>query len=209
MICYYAPFGNLGPENIIQGMKADRPTGWWAMSQPWRTGKETALGKSLAVLVNIHLCLSDVIYVGCTVIAFECLIPSRLRKHRAVWFSLRIFIAVARTLVATVITSFTSLSSLTGSLFIVCNNMLVPILGFYAVGGSEAAGPLRKSLHAVLFAFGIYMVVVGTWGSIQSLVATAESAEVAVGTFPRAGISAQCIVTYNMAINGTWNASGP
>merc|ERR1712151_899563 len=201
MISYYAAFGNLGPENIIQAMRTDRPAGWWATSQPWQTGKETAIGQTLAWLVNVHLCLSDVVYVGCTVIAFEELVPRNYRGTWASWFLVRIGLSIARTLVATLITSFTTLSSLTGSLFVVCNNILVPIIGFYAVCGSSRAGPTRMSLHVLIFLFGVYMVVAGTWSSIQSLISEAASPE-HIGVFPRAGLSVECMATYNLTVHG-------
>eukprot|EP00449_Zooxanthella_nutricula_P066222 CAMPEP_0198560456 /NCGR_PEP_ID=MMETSP1462-20131121/93987_1 /TAXON_ID=1333877 /ORGANISM="Brandtodinium nutriculum, Strain RCC3387" /LENGTH=517 /DNA_ID=CAMNT_0044291323 /DNA_START=33 /DNA_END=1583 /DNA_ORIENTATION=- len=195
MVTYYAAFGNIGPENVIQGMKTDRPAGWWATVEPWRTGKETHLGKILATLVNVHLCLSDVVYVGCTVVAFEALFPRKYRHGWRVWITVRVFITVARTLVATLITSFTTLSSLTGSLFVVLNNILLPILGFWAVGGSKAAGPGRMLAHAIMFTFAVYMVGAGTWGSIQNLVTHAHNPP-KIGCFPRPGISEACKAAY-------------
>jgi len=201
MIFYYAAFGNLGPENIIQALKKDRPAGWWATTQPWQTGKETVIGQALAWLVNVHLCLSDVVYVGCTVVAFESLVPRSCRDTWTSWFLVRIGLSIARTLVGTVITSFTTLSSLTGSLFVVCNNILVPIIAFYAVCGSSRAGASRMSLHVVIFVFGLYMVIAGTWSSVQSLISQAEAPE-HIGIFPRPGITAECMATYNLTVHG-------
>jgi len=202
MISYYASFGNLGPENIIYGMRTNRPAGWWATSQPWKTGTENFVGKAMAVLVNLHLCLSDVVYVGCCVIAFEALVPEKFRSTWTTWFTVRFGVAAARTLVGTVVTSFTTLSSLTGSLFAVTNNVLFPILGFYAVCGRRRVGPLRSCLHLVIFGFGLYMAVVGTWGSLQSLISDAGSPEVEIGSFPREGISSECIAAYHNALHG-------
>lgn len=206
MLAYYASFGNLGPENVIQGMHSHRPEGWWATEQPWRTGSETNLGKALAALVSLHVCLGDVIYVGCTVVAFEALVPRRMRGRKRAKLLVRLGVAAGRTLVATVVTSFTTLSSLTGSLFVVFNNILVPIAGFYAVHGFASVGPVRKAAHACIFAFGIYMVVVGTWGSIQSLVTSAETG-VRIGAFPRAGISAECQAAYARAVGNNMTTS--
>eukprot|EP00931_Biecheleriopsis_adriatica_P010058 TRINITY_DN111157_c0_g1_i1.p1 TRINITY_DN111157_c0_g1~~TRINITY_DN111157_c0_g1_i1.p1 ORF type:complete len:506 (-),score=80.46 TRINITY_DN111157_c0_g1_i1:125-1585(-) len=202
MLFYYASFGSLGPENIILGMRTNRPAGWWATNQPWKTGEETGVGKALAALVNVHLCLSDVVYVGCTVIAFEALLPQKLRCSWASWFGVRFGVALARTLVGTVVTSFTTLSSLTGSLFAVTNNVLLPIIGFYAVCGKKRVGPVRTAMHVIIFAFGVYMAVLGTYKSLKSLISDAQAPDVAIGSFPRHGISQECVSAYHRAVSG-------
>lgn len=197
MFSYYATFGSLGPENVINGLRTNRPAGWWATSRPWNTGTETWIGQSMAWLITAHLVISDAIYVPCTVIALEGLCPQLFQRSRLAWFALRVGLSLFRLLVATVVTSFVAMTSLTSSLFCVLNNILIPIAAFYSVHGGKATGPARKAIHAAIFAFGLLVVVLGTQGAIQSLVSAAAEAE--VGVFPREGISNDCALEFRRA----------
>eukprot|EP00439_Symbiodinium_sp_Y106_P058119 s474_g8.t1 len=64
---------NLGPENIIDGMRAGRDEilpGWWATVDPWGVGNPSWLGQALGWGITLHLLCSDAIYVPAS--QFEC-----------------------------------------------------------------------------------------------------------------------------------------
>merc|ERR1719329_1158969 len=82
MLGYYAAFGNMGPDLIVDGFRTDRPAGWWALNRPWETGTTDWTGKLLAWTFTIHLLVGDAIYVPCTIVAFEALYPSLLQRTR-------------------------------------------------------------------------------------------------------------------------------
>ncbi|CAE7222158.1 unnamed protein product [Symbiodinium sp. KB8] len=66
MFAYYWVFGNLGPENIIDGMRNGRDEllpGWWATVDPWGVGHPSWLGQALGWGITLHLLCSDAIYV--------------------------------------------------------------------------------------------------------------------------------------------------
>ena len=40
------------PENLVDGMRDDRPSGWWALNRSWETGKLTAAWHAAQATVN-------------------------------------------------------------------------------------------------------------------------------------------------------------
>merc|ERR1719361_448219 len=115
MLGYYWAFGNLGPQNIIEGMRKNRDAtpGWWATVDPWHTGNPTWVARALSWCVTLLLFCSDAIYVPCTVVAIEGCLPKRIRTKRRVWISVRIGLTLMRLLVATVVQDFVKMTNLT------------------------------------------------------------------------------------------------
>merc|ERR1711920_378538 len=118
MLLGYGGFGNLVPENIIDGMRHGRPDGWWALNRPWETGEINALGGALDLVVTVNLLLTEAIYVPCAVLAIEASFPQVFRQGPP-WAGkvMRLGFALFRLLVATSVDSFVAMSVLVSSLF--------------------------------------------------------------------------------------------
>jgi amino acid permease len=195
MFLQYGVFGNLGPDNVIHGFRFSRPEGWWATNSPWETGSEGWVGQILAWSMTLHLLCSDAIYVPCTVVSFQAVLPGLFERSRAAWILLRIGIALFRLAVATYVSSFITLTSLVSSCFCVCNNILLPVISFYVAGPKERAGTGRRLAHALIFLFGSIMVVLGTYGAVKSLISEAAPSD-DPGQVLRNGISGACKQAY-------------
>jgi len=199
MMMYYIAFGNLGPDNVITGLRDNRPVGWWAQTSPWQTGTPTWIGNAAAIIITTQFGVADAIYVPCAVIAVEVWAAKLINHTWLAWALPRIGVSLLRLLVSTFVTSFISLSSLTASLFCICNDILIPVLCFYRTGRAKDIHPLRKIFHVAIFLFGLAVVILGTWSAIQAMISANQ--EPAAGTFPRPGISAACVNAY-LAVNG-------
>jgi len=171
MLTGYWGFGNLGPDNIIEGMRSNRPNGWWALTGPWETGTGTMVGESFAWMIVANLLLTDAIYVPCTVLALEGFCPSLFDSNQAARLTLRACLVLFRFFVTAQVRSFIDMSNLTSSLFCVCNNILLPILAFYKTRASARleVGPLRRGMHGIIFLFGCWVVVFGASGAAMNM----------------------------------------
>mmetsp|Transcript_46907 Transcript_46907/g.118954 ORF Transcript_46907/g.118954 Transcript_46907/m.118954 type:complete len:534 (+) Transcript_46907:75-1676(+) len=190
----YAGSGNLGPENIIEGMRSERPSGWWAMARPWETGTSTMVSKLFAIVVTSNLLLIDATYVPCAVIALETIAGEAVEQGG--WparVSIRLGLVVLRFAVATGVSSFIALSSFTSSLFCVSNNILIPILAFYATVGAQSISPARRVAHVAIFLFGCFIAVFGTINAVSALLDPIGSQAVASGLLPRPDASPECL----------------
>eukprot|EP00929_Paragymnodinium_shiwhaense_P055222 TRINITY_DN27688_c0_g3_i1.p1 TRINITY_DN27688_c0_g3~~TRINITY_DN27688_c0_g3_i1.p1 ORF type:complete len:598 (+),score=80.78 TRINITY_DN27688_c0_g3_i1:128-1921(+) len=198
----YWGFGGLGPDNLIQGMRQNRPPGWWAMSRPWETGEPTAAGQCFAWMIILNLLLTDGIYVPCAMIAVERAVlgdnaePVPWNQMGPARIGARVGLTLLRFLVATEVKSFVELTNLTSALFCVCNNVLLPILAFHCLFAHDPRiGPRKKALHAAIFAFGLMVAFMGSYTSIKNMVSAggegcADAAP--IGHLPRRGISDVC-----------------
>jgi len=200
MVTGYLGFGNLGPDNMILGMRANRPAGWWATERPWETGSTTVIGQVYAWTIIVNLLLSDAIYVPCTIISFETEAPQFFENHKVARVILRLGLTAFRLIVATSITSFIYLTTLTSACFVVTNNILVPVFGMHKTK-AYPIGPVRKVAHAFIAMFGFFVMVLGSYGAIMNMITT-EAVPAAAGTFPRSGISDSCKEAYARAIGG-------
>lgn len=138
---------------------------------------------------------SDAIYVPCTVVAVEALLPRSTAQKRIVWVTLRIAISVLRLFVAVYVKDFVKMTNLTSAAFVTMNNILLPILAFYVAGPSEKAGHIRRLVHMLMFLVGACNMVFGTISSVQELFADVAHT-VEADRFPRDGISAACKEAY-------------
>merc|ERR1719408_282553 len=114
MIFGYWGFGNLDPENIIDGMRLNRPDGWWALTRPWETGSMAPAGVVLDFAVTLNLMLTDCIYLPCCIIAVEASFSRYLRRgDDSLWAGrvMRACFVTVRVFVATSVESFVALSS--------------------------------------------------------------------------------------------------
>jgi len=200
MVTGYLGFGNLGPDNMILGMRASRPAGWWATERPWETGQTTVIGQVYAWTIIVNLLLSDAIYVPCTINSFEGLAPLFFDDHKIARVLLRLALTAVRLFVATSITSFIYLTNLTSACFVVTNNILIPVLGLHRTQ-AYPIGPKRKAAHACIAVFGFCVLVLGSYGAILNMIA-ADSTPPAAGTYPRPGISDRCKEAYAGAAGG-------
>jgi len=198
----YAGLGNLGADNLIENMRCHRPPGWWAMTRPWETGSGTRVGQMFSFLATFNMLLIDATYVPCAVIAVEATAPGFFTKHVFGRATARTIVLLLRFVVATESSSFVALTSFSSSLFCVCNNVLLPIGGFYYTRAQEV-GPLRKLVHVLLFCFGCFVMVFGTVGAVATLVMAGPSSEQAPGIFPRPGITQACREEFAHAVNLT------
>mmetsp|Transcript_91951 Transcript_91951/g.268896 ORF Transcript_91951/g.268896 Transcript_91951/m.268896 type:complete len:535 (+) Transcript_91951:91-1695(+) len=195
MALQYAGTGNLGPENLIQGMRDERPAGWWAATRPWETGKSTLVSQLFAMVTTLNLIMCDATYVPCAVIAIETLAAVPVaRGGWPVQVSIRLGFAIVRLSVATGVSSFIALSSLTSALFCVSNNILIPILAFHATVGRQRIGLARSTLHAVIFLFGCFIAIFGTAKALTNLLYPSTSQGAPPGLLPRPGVSPECLV---------------
>lgn len=200
MLLGYAAYGNLVPDNLIDGMRDDRPAGWWALNEPWETGDLTLTGMSLDVVVTINLLMTEAIYLPCAILAIESSFPGLFREGPA-WprTVMRWGFIAFRFLVATEVNSFIAMSSLVSSLFCVCNNILLPILAFHHTKPKEVSST-RKLAHALMFVYGIFILALGTYSSAEAMSPEAVLAE-APGAHLRHGLSADCQAAFLQATN--------
>lgn len=197
MLAYYWVFGNLGPDNIIEGMRINRDEmhpGWWATTDPWSVGTPSWVAKVLGWGVTFHLLCSDAIYVPVTVVAIEKLLPPEWVARKRVWISLRLGIAFIRWFLGSIVTDFVKMSNLTSAAFLTLNNMMLPILAFYYAGPTERVGPSRRAMHVCIMVFSVISMVFGTVDAIQGLVQAAGAQK--AGVFPRADITSACHNAY-------------
>lgn len=197
MVTGYAGFGNLGPDNIILGMRMSRPRGWWAMEQPWeKGGSESIIGQVYAWTTIVNLLLSDAVYVPCSIISLEALAPHVFQNRRVAQVILRLLLTGFRLSVANLTASFYDLTILTSACFIVTNNILVPVVGF-RMKEPHRISPLRKVVHIFIAVFGLYVMVFGSIGAIANM---ASGAAPQAGTALRLHISPQCEKEYRHAV---------
>lgn len=203
MLASYWVFGNLGPENIIDGLKhrRDQFPGWWATVNPWNTGTPTGFADALGWGLTLHLLCSDAIYVPVTVVATEALLPRSWVARRSVSVAVRVFVALVRLIVAAQVQDFIKMTNLTSAACVTMNNIILPVLCFYVVGPHRLNGTgvgfrfqLRRLVHAMILAFGVFSMVFGTISALRDLHA-ASSAPV-TGSFPRPGSSQECREAY-------------
>jgi len=192
MLAYYGIFGNLGPQNIVDGMRVNREAhpGWWATTDPWSTGDATWVAKALGWCVTLHLLCSDAIYVPCTVVAIEALLPQHMIQRKRVWLGLRVLISLLRLFIATMVRDFVKLTNLTSAAFVTMNNLMLPVMAFYYAGPSQRAGSFRRTVHLLIFLFSIFSMVFGTISAVLDLVHAASAPD--RGVFPRPGITQEC-----------------
>lgn len=190
MLAFYWVFGNLGPQNIIDGMRTNREAGWWATTDPWSAGTPTWVARALGWCVTFHLLCSDAIYVPCTVVAIEALLPRRWARRKRVWLGLRVVITLFRLVIATMVRDFVKLTNLTSAAFVTMNNLILPVLAFYYAGPSHRAGSVRKVMHMLIFLFAIFSMIFGTISAVLDLVRAASAED--KGAFPRPGITQEC-----------------
>mmetsp|Transcript_57286 Transcript_57286/g.93249 ORF Transcript_57286/g.93249 Transcript_57286/m.93249 type:complete len:95 (-) Transcript_57286:8-292(-) len=81
------------------------------------------------------------------------------------------------------------------------NNIILPVLCFYVVGPHRLNGTgvgfrfqLRRLVHAMILAFGLFSMVFGTVSALRDL-RKASSAPL-TGSFPRPGCSQECREAY-------------
>jgi len=200
MAAGYVGFGNLGPDNMILGMRTNRPAGWWATERPWETGTTNVIGQVYAWTIIVNLLLSDAIYVPCTINSLEAVTPQFFLNHKVARVILRFVMAAFRLIVATQITSFIYLTNLTSACFVVTNNIIVPVLGLH-VTKAHPIGPMRKAAHALILVVGFYFLALGSYGAIMNMI-TSGAIPPEAGTYPRPGISDSCKEEYARAVGG-------
>jgi len=203
MLLAYSGFGNLGPDNIIVGMREDRPAGWWALNKPWQTGTGDIAGTLFAWMIILNLIMTDAIYVPCTVKTFESAAPAFF-ANRFNWFALRIFISGFRLLVATSVKSFVALTSLTSAMFCVNINVLIPIAAYYKTADA-LPGVGTRVAHGLIFLFGVFVLVLGSYGAIMSIVDRPAEDKINPGTVLRNHITAACKAAFELANNSRSN----
>lgn len=203
MLASYWVFGNLGPENIIDGLKhrRDQFPGWWATVNPWNTGTPTGFADALGWGLTLHLLCSDAIYVPVTVVATEALLPRSWVARRSVSITVRVFVALVRLIVAAQVQDFIKMTNLTSAACVTMNNIILPVLCFYVVGPHRLNGTgvgfrfqLRRLVHAMILAFGVFSMVFGTISALRDL--HAASSAPLTGSFPRPGCSQECREAY-------------
>lgn len=195
MVTGYLGFGNLMPDNLIDGMRRDRPLGWWATTRPWETGSGTFAGQSFAWMIIVNLLLTDAIYVPCTVISLENAAPEFFRRGHLRRVSLRVLVILTRLLVATYVNSFIALTNLTSALFCVLTNILFPIIAFHRMKVRKV-GAARRTAHALMFLFGCVVMVFGSYGAVSAIVSPTDSTSQLPGLFPRSHITDACREAY-------------
>lgn len=195
MFLGYAGFGDQVPENLIDGMRHNRPAGWWALNRPWEIGDITPAGTTLDFVVTLNLLLTEAIYIPCTVLAIEASFPSVFRQGPP-WAgkAMRVAFIFVRLLVATCVESFVAMSALVSSMFCVCNNILIPVAAFHWTKAKEVSRP-RKFMHGIMFGYGIFIMLLGTYSAIAAL---GPHDVVKPGSTLREGISAECEAAYRL-----------
>mmetsp|Transcript_27363 Transcript_27363/g.59458 ORF Transcript_27363/g.59458 Transcript_27363/m.59458 type:complete len:533 (+) Transcript_27363:484-2082(+) len=199
MLPGYHVFGNWGPKSIISAMTVDRPDGWWAFNLPWETGTASGWGYAFSAFVTANLLMTDGIYVPVCVNNLEgaYVMVTKRNLTIVVRIVIRAFVVLLRTLVATWITSFLVMTGLTSSLFCICNNILMPIVGFYRTEVQEVS-PLRKALHVLIFCFGFFCVICGTAAAIYDMQQksdepTADGKPPPPGSFVQPSLTEACL----------------
>lgn len=199
MFMGYAGFGNFGPDNIIQSMKIDRPVGWWALHRGWETGTISIAGQMFAWTITINLLLTDAVFIPCTISAIEQLNPQCFTSSRLRRVILRFVISGIRLLVATYVTSFVAITTLTSALFCVVDNILLPIAAFYYLRVKQVS-LLRKILHALIFIFGVMVAFSGTYSAMSEIVWPSPTAVGRIGS-PMPGLTDACRATYQFYVD--------
>jgi len=198
MFLAYAGFGNEAPENLVDGMRDQRPTGWWALNRGWETGRLTVSGACLALIVTVNMLMTEAILVPCAVLAVEASFPGVFRRGpRWARKVMRLSLALFRLFVATEIESFVAMSSLVSALFCICNNIIFPIVAFHHCKVKKV-GPLRKTCHALVLLYGVFIMIFGTIGALQVLSPKDEKP----GTAVRSDLTPQCRASFD-ALNIT------
>jgi len=200
MLIAYAGFGNLGPDNIIDGMRGSRPAGWWATVLPWQTGAESVLGKLFAWMIICNLLLTDGIYVPVTALAIEGWAPKFFGGSKVARIIVRSCLVLARLAVATEVKSFIDMTNLTSAAFCICNNILIPLTSFYVMGARVQKPPMwRQAMHGAIFIFGVVVAVFGSTGALKNIITHPASSSATPGVGLRPGLSEACKVAYNEA----------
>lgn len=205
----YYGVGNFGTDSIIDGMRKDRPVGWWATTRPFETGTGSFVGRFFAWSITINLLMTDAIYVPCTILAIEGWAPAFFNdptRNRWPKIFVRLFVCVFRTFVANSVSQFLALTGLTSSLFCICNNVLIPVLAFYKVGARRVSLP-RKFMHGIIFLFGCFVVICGTLSAFKDMLYPADKLHEAVGQL-RHDLPAQCLAAYCDAVGAQADACG-
>jgi hypothetical protein len=189
----YHTFGSMGPSNVIDGMRANRPAGWWALHRPWEIGSQSQSGLTFVFLITTNSILTDAITVRCVIGAIENICPDLFAQSGPA-LAMRLTLVVFRFAVVALVDNFLVIIRITAALFCVCNNLLYPILAFYSLGieSSKAA----KVGHACIFAFGVGVILFGTSDAISDLSSPKPAGP---GSDFRLGISAECRAMYDAA----------
>eukprot|EP00435_Cladocopium_sp_Y103_P017227 s1651_g4.t1 len=179
MFLGYAGFGNEAPENLVDSMRDSRPMGWWALNRAWETGRLTATGACLALIVQlamistgggdwtVNMLMTEAIIIPCAVLAVEASFPGVFRRGpRWARKVMRLGIAFFRLVVATQIESFVAMSALVTALFCtslagrsktcICNNIVLALddIGLvFLFGPSPRSGAQRISEIFPIVAF--------------------------------------------------------
>lgn len=188
MFLGYAGFGNEAPENLVDSMRDSRPMGWWALNRAWETGRLTATGACLALIVTVNMLMTEAIIIPCAVLAVEASFPGVFRRGpRWAQKVMRLGIAFFRLVVATQIESFVAMSALVTALFCICNNIIFPIVAFHYCKVKKV-GPVRKTIHVLVLLYGVFIMIFGSIAAIQSL----SPADEKPGTRLRSDLTPQC-----------------
>lgn len=167
-------------------------------SAPWESGRGTAVGSAFSALVTTMMLLIDCTYVPCAVIAVEGTSPELFRSSRVARAGARLFVVLARLLVATQVRSFVALSSLSSALFCMSNNVLMPLAAFYRTG-TQKVSLTRRLAHALTFLLGCCVVGFGTWSALGDILWPPTSQLEPVGVYPRPEIAPACQAEYRAA----------
>lgn len=192
MFLGYAGFGNEAPENLVDSMRDQRPSGWWALNRGWELGHLTVEGVCLDLIVTINLLMTEAIIVPCGVLAVEASFPGLFRRGpRWARQAMRLGVALFRLLVATSIESFVAMSALVSAMFCVCNNIIFPIVAFHYCKVKEV-GHVRKTLHFLVLLYGVFIMVFGSFAAVGAL----SPFEQEPGVELRASATAECRAAY-------------
>jgi len=192
-------FGDMVPQNLVDGMRTERPAGWWAMNRPFETGRIMGVGVALDFVVTLNLLLTEAIYIPCTLMAIEASFPGVFRRGPT-WARvlMRLGYTFFRLFVATTFNSFVAMSALVSSMFCVCNNIIFPIAAFHWTGAAKVSN-FRKFLHVLVLAYGLFIMLLGTYSAAAAL--SPQPME-EPGAHIRDGISAECTAAFH-SVNGS------
>jgi len=201
MLLSYAGFGGYAPENLISGMRIERPAGWWAHQSPFEVGRISSAGALLSFVVVLNLMLTELIYLPCTIFAIDASCP-QLFRHGPPWAPkvMRASYVIFRFIAATSIESFVALSTLISSLFCILNNVIFPVLAFHKLGVKQVS-VWRKASHTIIVLYGMFVLILGSAASIQKL--TASNDKLMQEDALRSGLSEACASAYAAVANAT------